>query len=275
VVVGAERMDANALASFASLLAPYGFRREAILPAYGLAEATLAVTGLPVDEGWRSIALQPSSVRFGEAIATSAIVEAGEAVVGCGRPLRDVVVAVGNGERVLPDGYVGEIMVRGRSVGAGYVRASGDEPASAFQGDVLRTGDAGFLLDGQLFVLGRIGDGLKVRGLLVLAEQLEVALAAAGLPRARSTVLLGMHEGAPTAVVVAEEVDGVACLTAAVLPRFVGGAVIVVANVPRGAIPRTSSGKPRRRKLWRAFVNGSLDDAIVHASAVQALSTGG
>jgi hypothetical protein len=60
-----------------------------------------------------------------------------------------------------------------------------------------------------------------------------------------------------------------------VLPRFVGGAVIVVANVPRGAIPRTSSGKPRRRKLWRAFVNGSLDDAIVHASAVQALSTGG
>ncbi|MBB4637599.1 AMP-binding protein [Longimicrobium terrae] len=261
MVIGAERIDARALDDFHALLSAAGLAREALLPAYGLAEATLAVTGVDPGAGWTREALDPASLAPGMPVRAANGPDA-TVVVGCGRPAAGVRVTIdGEDGAPLPDGYVGEIVVRGVSVAEGYAGAA-DASATALRDGELRTGDAGFVRDGQLFVLGRLGDSLKVRGRMVFSEDLEVALAAAGVPRPRIAVLLGEHEGAPTAVLLSEEPQGAWRPAAeALLRRQTGGARVVFVATARGGISRTSSGKPRRRPLWHAFATGALQAA--------------
>jgi acyl-CoA synthetase (AMP-forming)/AMP-acid ligase II len=243
IIVGAERIAAGSLDRFAARCAPHGLAREALLPAYGLAEATLAVTGLPLREGWRAVP--------GEAT--------GAPVVGCGRPLRGVRVAVLDeaGEPV-PDGRTGEIVVAGPSVAAGY-HGPPAGPTELRDG-TLRTGDAGFLRDGQLYVLGRLGDGLKVRGRLVVAEDLDAALVTGlGITPGRVATVLGGDDRGATAVVVLErpKADWLPAVPALLRPHL-DGVPVVTLDVPVGAVPRTTSGKPRRRELWQAYLSGRL-----------------
>jgi acyl-CoA synthetase (AMP-forming)/AMP-acid ligase II len=260
VVVGAERLDADVFDQFHRLLAPFGFQRSAILPAYGLAEATLAVTALPPFAGWRSVAMRPGPRAIGTAITLSDTAADSNAVVGCGRPLTGTsVTVVDERGQPLPDGHVGEIVVRSPSVASGYLH--GEEPSSLTSIDAgsLVTGDAGFLLDGELYVLGRLGDSLKIRGRAVFAEDIEAALTTAGLPGHRLAVALGIHDGQPTAVAVLEHPrPDWTELAEQVVRRRTDGACVVVAPVSRGAITRTSSGKPKRRLLWHSFVGGTL-----------------
>jgi acyl-CoA synthetase (AMP-forming)/AMP-acid ligase II len=263
VIVGAERLDADIFDQFHRLLAPFGLQRSAILPAYGLAEATLAVTALPLFEGWRSVAVRPGSFAIGDSIALSDPAADSNAVVGCGQPLTGATVTVADERgQPLPDGHVGEIVVRAPSVASGYVEAGESSSLTSIEVGRLATGDAGFLLSGELYVLGRLGDALKVRGRAVFAEDIEAALATAGLPGHRLAVALGIHDGKPTAVAVLEHPrSGWAEVAEQVLRRRTDGASVVVAPVGRGAIARTSSGKPKRRLLWYAFVGGTLGQA--------------
>jgi acyl-CoA synthetase (AMP-forming)/AMP-acid ligase II len=257
VIVGSERVQPDAVHRFCRLLAPAGFRPAAILPAYGLAEATLAVTGLPLREEWRTVAVRPESLAFGGAVETE---PAGLRVVGCGRPLRDVRVSIeGEDRRPVPDGTVGEIVVGGGSVGAGYSAGGRTAAPTSFARGALRTGDAGFLLDGQLFVLGRLGDSVKIRGRSLFAEELESALLDAGIPSRHLAVVLGVRAGVPTGVALFDRPDESWQQRArTILGRRLEGGDVVVARVPAGAIARTSSGKPRRRQLWQQFCDGRL-----------------
>ncbi|HEX8363467.1 MAG TPA: AMP-binding protein, partial [Longimicrobium sp.] len=252
MVVGAERVRAETLERFHAFLEPYGLRRDALLPAYGLAEATLAATGVPPGRGWMAATVDPASLVPGHAVRTLDV--GGAVVTGCGVPLDGVSVSiVDESGAPLADGHVGEIVVSGASLSAGYL----GEPPS--EGGELRTGDGGFVLDGELYVLGRLGDSIKVRGRVLFSEELEAALAGLGASSQRAAVLLGSHEGAPTAVLLTEEPDP-AWRAAAVklLRRQADGARVAFVAVPRGGIARTSSGKPRRRPLWDAFVAGRL-----------------
>lgn len=266
IIVGAERLDPAAFDAFHRLLAPHGLDRRALLPAYGLAESTLAVTGLPLAEEWSRTAVDPAGLAPGEQVTLLPADEGGQELVGCGRPLGAARVAVedpdGGG---LPDGTVGEIVVRGPSVAAGYVETG--TGSSRFDGDALRTGDAGFLRDGQLHVLGRLGDSIKVRGRSVFAEDVEAALGAVGVPPLRVAALLGERAGRPTVVVLFEHAhaDWLAGAAALLRPR-IEGAGLVVLDAPRGAIARTSSGKPRRRAMWRDFLDDRLPGTVVPGS---------
>jgi acyl-CoA synthetase (AMP-forming)/AMP-acid ligase II len=243
IIVGAERIAPGSLERFAARCAPHGLARDALLPAYGLAEATLAVTGLPLREGWRAVP--------GEAT--------GAPVVGCGRPLGGVrVTVVDEAGEPVPDGRTGEIVVGGLSVTAGY--HTGTSGPTRLRDGTVRTGDAGLLRDGQLYVLGRLGDGLKVRGRLVVAEDLDAALVAGlGVAPGRVATVLGGDDRGDTAVVVLErpKADWLPAVPALLRPHLDGVPVVPV-DVPVGAIPRTTSGKPRRRELWQAYVSGRL-----------------
>ncbi|MGC5052488.1 AMP-binding protein [Micromonospora sp. DT48] len=228
VIVGAERIPPATLRRFAELLGPFGLRPTALRPAYGLAEATLAVTGVPSGAPWRAV----TSPSDGE-------------VVGCGTPLAGVTVSVRDaaGQPVAP-GRVGEIVVGGTGVGSNPVH----------------TGDAGFLLDGELFLVGRLGDGVKVHGRFVFAADVETAIAADGdIPLGRVAVLAGSRGGRPTVVVVLERPQpgwwqrSAAALTG----RFVGADLVGV-TATAGGIARTTSGKPRRRAMWEAFLDDRL-----------------
>ncbi len=105
-------------------------------------------------------------------------------------------------------------------------------------------------------MLGRLGDGAEVRARApFFAENLETALVAAGLPAHRVAAALGVHRGAPTAAAFLEMPRaGWRDTTERVLRRGTEGAVVVVMETPPGVVPRTSSGKPRRRALWQLFL---------------------
>lgn len=249
VIVGAERIDSRVLRAFEELLGPHGLDRLSLLPSYGSAEATLAVAGLPSRTGWRTAA--PSGAGSASERAES---------VGCGRPLRGITVTIvdENGMQV-PDGQIGEIAVTGPSIATEYVQASSESSGTRIEGKTLHTGDGAFLEGGELFVIGRLGDGIKVRGQMVFAESLELALSERGVPGRRAAVLLGIRDSRPSGVVVFEnEQEGWAAIAADVLGAALGDADLIAINVPRGGITVTSSGKLRRRVMWRAFLDSSL-----------------
>jgi acyl-CoA synthetase (AMP-forming)/AMP-acid ligase II len=263
IIVGAERLDPHAFEQFHALMATAGLRRSALLPAYGLAEATLAVTGLSPGEMWRSVEIDPATLIPGAEVELDAGRDF-QRVLGCGRSLVGVEATVRDDDGVpLPDGVVGEIFVAGDSVAAGYATPDDGSSPTVIADSVVRTGDAGFALDGELFVLGRLGDALKIRGRAVFAEELEALVIAVGIPGHRVAAVLGEHFGEPTLVLVLEDAEEAwLWRTMPLLRRRTAGANMIFVDAPRGTIERTSSGKPRRRNLWTAFLEGRLEGAV-------------
>ena len=276
LIVGAERIDPGVLERFLALVGPFGFERRAFLPAYGMAEATLAVTGLPLREEPATVPVAAQLVALGEPVLANggSVLQ----VVGCGRPLNGLSVEIVDEDgRPQPERHAGQIVVRGASVAEGYVAG----PASGiteWRDGALWTGDAGFLDGGQLFVLGRLGDAMKVRGRTVFAEDLESALVEAGLPRLRVAVLLGSSAQGATGVILLERPDPDWVTTAtAVAKRVTEGIAIAIVDVPRRSIQRTTSGKPKRREMWAAYVAGDLEcatDGPAHSPTGAGLSAG-
>lgn len=272
VIVGAEPVDAAVLERFAQLAAPAGFSRSAYLPAYGLAEATLAVTAVTGPRVPRVVRPEPGSLRFGEPVRIAEeyllgeVTEPGSAgwLTGCGSPSSGVAVDVVDEDgRSLPEGSLGEIVVDGPSVAAGY-HAGAVGGTTRFSQGRLRTADAGFLYRGELFVLGRMGDSLKLRGRSVYMEDLEAAVVAAtGLRRTRCAVVSASSAERPGVALFAEVPRGDwESVALGVLRGVLGNAVdIVVVTGRPGLISRTSSGKPRRRRMWAALRAGRFDDS--------------
>lgn len=248
VIIGAERVRAESLASFSRCLGPLGFDATAFRPAYGLAEATLAVTGKRTGRAVRSLRVDRTTLRWGEAVPESSDATA---LVSCGPPLDGVSVRVCDVDGTeLPERSLGEIVVDSSSTMLGYLQDESDvEGRTRLVGTRLATGDAGFLDCGELFVLARMGDAMKVRGRSIFAEDLEEVAVAEGIDGRRIAVLLA-EEPDPTALIVIEQlVDS----DRAVVPRLqeqLGPDIAVeLIAVPRSTIPRTTSGKPRRRIL--------------------------
>lgn len=264
LIVGAERVRPDTAEAFTRLLAPAGFRREALLPAYGMAEATLVASGLPPGQGWSTVTVGNSALDIGSRVRFD---PDGHRLVGCGPPVPGTALAVLDEQgRALPEGWVGEILIQGPGVVRGYLRERDSPSLTSIDGGQVRTGDIGFLHGGQLYVIGRLGDSVKVRGRTLFAEDIEAALVAGGLPARQVAAALGMHEGRPTVVAVVERSGAVARVEGAAdvegaLRRAAQGATTHLLQVRRGRIPRTSSGKPKRRALWREFTCGALDES--------------
>ncbi|MEV6415251.1 AMP-binding protein [Kribbella sp. NPDC051718] len=260
-IVGAERVDPLVLQRFAALLEPHGFQPGTFRPAYGLAEATLAVTGT---QGETPLAIRPdwSTMLPGQLVsvleqAPLGVVPAGPGwVTCCGQPHPSLLLEVLDDEgRPLPPGHLGEVAVSGPSIST-QAHLGGSTSATRLAGTQLRTGDAGFLYAGQLVVVGRTGDSLKVRGRHLFAEELEARLVTeTGIPAGRIAVALGIAAGRETAVLVCEQplTDDQRAAAEAVLTRETGGADIRIETGPRGLVLRTSSGKARRRELWQRY----------------------
>ncbi len=171
---GAEPIRADVLERFVEFFRPAGFRPGALFPCYGLAEATLIVTGakkgaLPVLKSFEASGLER---HVGRECSEGTITSDCRRLVGCGSALPDVEVKIVNPETHVPvgPGIVGEIWVSGPSVAAGYWNRPKDtwKAFNAFCaggiGPFLRTGDLGFLRDGELFVTGRRKELIIIHG---------------------------------------------------------------------------------------------------------------
>jgi acyl-CoA synthetase (AMP-forming)/AMP-acid ligase II len=262
-VIGAERVDVDVLRRFASALRPYGFEPTTLCPAYGLAESTLAVTGLRPGNPVRWLSAEGQQGR----------------VAGCGTPVAGAEIRIlDEAGTALPDGRLGEITIRGRCVAAEYRTSAGSRPLTDGDG-WLRTGDAGFLDTGELFVVGRMGDALKVRGRTIFAEDVEDAVAARlGVARHRVVALLGTADSVDTAVILLEEPGELDQEEVALVLRSQVGPDIRqrIFRGPSGCITRTTSGKPRRRVMWQRLTGSQPppDVAEYHGIAVVAERSG-
>ncbi|MFJ3307064.1 fatty acyl-AMP ligase [Streptomyces sp. NPDC086549] len=264
---GAEPVRAATLRRFAETFGEAGFRREAFYPCYGLAEATLMVTGGAVDTPPTLLEPDGTGPHAGEADA---------AAVGCGRPGPGVTVAVADPERQqeLPEGEVGEIWVGGASVAKGYwrnalaTRETFRATLPGHEGRFLRTGDLGFLRDGELFVTGRRKDLIVIDGRnhypqdLELSAELSHPALRPGCTAAFSVDLAA--EGEQTVLVAelspeaAGESEKVTDLIRSAIGEAHGLSVRDVVLVHPGTIPKTSSGKIQRRATRAAYLDGSL-----------------
>ena len=274
LVTGAECVDLTALHAFSRLVEPAGFNPTALIAAYGLAEATLLVTGTPVDEPISAVHIDKSSLRLGEPVAvldraqfTGQQLPGTGWIAGLGPAGSEVSIIDQDGAR-LPDGTLGEIAVSSPSVAMGYRGGRSDQDTSTRFADagVLHTGDAGFCYAGQVFVLGRMGSALKVRGKSVFMEDVETRLAAAtGIPKGKFCAVAHSGVGLPGIALFVETSAGSWVDTVRRLLRSDLGPAPTVQIVigPRGFIRRTSSGKPRREKMWALLVAGDLVEGTV------------
>jgi acyl-CoA synthetase (AMP-forming)/AMP-acid ligase II len=260
IMVGAERVEWRALREAVDVLGPAGLRMDAFMPAYGLAEATLAVTAVRLEEAPR--ALQVAT----RALADSRLAEPDgdeptTALVSLGRPLDGIDV------RIDGDGELGEVCVRSPSLAVGYW----DDPVATstrFSGGELHTGDIGFERDGELFVAGRADDLLNVGGRSVYAGEIEAALSAGGALRPGCCALLDVSAGEqPRLMLLAElrrrrdDHEAVARDAARTVLRTAGLRLDECLFLPKGSLPKTPSGKVQRFRARQLATAGDIDAA--------------
>ncbi len=281
---GAEPVRAQTMRRFFDPFAPYGFNPAAFYPCYGMAEATLLISGGARNAGMVARSVSRAALQANRIEAASDASDE-QTVVGCGRALFGEDIAIVDPEEYtrLPHDRVGEIWVRGNNVAGGYWRneeasrhnfaaAIVDEPGTVW----LRTGDLGFVdAQGELFVTGRIKDLIIVRGANHYPQDIEHTAQAtapylrAGFGAAFST----MNATGEERVVIVQEIersyrqkvdfdDVVGAIREAISEEH-GLSVQDVVLVRPGAIPKTTSGKIQRRlthALWRDGKLPTLSD---------------
>jgi acyl transferase domain-containing protein/acyl-CoA synthetase (AMP-forming)/AMP-acid ligase II/acyl carrier protein len=280
---GAEPVRSATLEGFADAFAPAGFRPEAFYPVYGLAEATLLVSG-GSDSAEPVVAhLDRLALRENRVVDVAPDNPAAAAFVGCGRPQggqRVIVVDPDNRRQCAPD-EVGEIWVAGPSVARGYwdkpeqseetFSAYPSEPADTGDGPFLRTGDLGFLHSGELFVTGRCKDLIIIRGSNHYPNDIELTVQDCNpaLLRGRGAVFAITPEpGGAEQLVVVQEVDPsrvdeaelteiIRAIRTAVTERHEIRTHAVVLAQPL-QLPTTSSGKIQRNTCRQQFLDGEL-----------------
>jgi 8-amino-7-oxononanoate synthase len=274
---GAEPVRAETLNAFAEMFAPCGFRRDAFFPCFGLAEATLIVSGGYVQEPPVVRTFDANSMAKREVVAAEPMTENARALVGCGRNLPDqkIVIADPDTLTACPANHIGEIWVNGPSVAHGYWqqeeatnRTFRATLADTGEGPFLRTGDLGFLQDGELFVTGRLKDLIIVHGVNYYPQDIERTVQHSH-PRLRVdcggafTVEVDGREQ----LVIVQEIerhkqsdfhDVFSAIHRAVTSEFELAPDVIVL-IRAGSVPKTSSGKIQRHACRDGFLAGTLD----------------
>lgn len=263
---GAEPIHATTLRTFAERLAPAGFRAEAFLPSYGLAESTLAVSIHRREAPIRTDRIDAEALKRGRAHPAIENNGASSELVSCGVPFPDHQVSIINEDNeVLPEREIGEIIVKGPSVTMGYFR-NPEATATTWRDGWLRTGDLGYLADGELFICGRSKELIIIRGANYYPQDIESA--ARDLPGVKrgNLVAFSVNEGNVERLVILAEFDpreGVAELRRAIATRIqetFGVEVHRVALVAVGTLLRTTSGKLQRSKMKQLYECGEIQE---------------
>ncbi|GIW93718.1 MAG: fatty acyl-AMP ligase [Pirellulaceae bacterium] len=272
---GAEPVRRDTIQNFSQRFAPYGFQPTAMYPCYGMAETTLIVTGKVKTRPPTVVAVDGPKLDAHQVLFVDCSSERARELVGSGRVLPEETVLIVDPEtrEVLPADRVGEIWVQSPSVGLGYWNKP-DVTEETFQarlangdGPFLRTGDLGFMHDGELFVTGRLKDLIIVRGVNRYPQDIELTVEKASSqvqPGGVAAFAVEM-QGQERLVVVAEVErrrsdnwgDVIQAIRREVMRQhdLPPDAVVLVRF---GSIPTTSSGKIQRHACRQEFLEGRL-----------------
>ena len=274
---GAEPVRRETLESFAAAFGPCGFRREAFLPCYGLAEATLLVSGGTKGAAPTTRRLLNAQLERHRAVEASAGEGPARELVGCGSAWggQEIVVADPETLERCEPGRVGEIWVAGASVAEGYWRRPAETEqtfgarlsGAAGAGPFLRTGDTGFLHDGELFVTGRLKDLIIVRGLNHYPQDIELTVERCHPAlRPGGGAAFSFEADGEERLAVVQEVERRGHPNLESLTESIRRAVAeehevrvhAVLLIKPNGLPKTSSGKIQRHACRAAFLDGSL-----------------
>jgi amino acid adenylation domain-containing protein len=274
---GAEPIRHETIDRFAATFQPYGFRREAFYPCYGLAEATLFVTGVSKAKEPATLTVQrPALERHHVAVANGEDDDA-QTLVSCGRTFLGQSIAIVDPDSLTrrPPGQVGEIWISGESVAQGYWNRP-EETETVFrarlvdtgEGPFLRTGDLGFLNDDDLFITGRLKDLIIIRGRNHYPQDIEWTVEKSH-PEARPGcgAAFAVEACGEEQLVIVQETQS----RRPVSPESIIDSIrrevaedhelqvhAVVLAKP-GGVSKTSSGKVQRHACRNEFLSGSLD----------------
>lgn len=261
---GAEPIRVASFARFSERFAAQGFCAEAFYPCYGMAEATLLITGVRVGAG-------PAMRRHEDTD-----------VVGCGTPRHNTHIEIVDPETLarVPEGGSGEIWVKGGGIAQGYWMRP-DLSKFVFQArivddddDYLRTGDLGFMQDGQLYVTGRLKDLIVINGKKYIPQDIENECEQShDALRQSGGAAFDVCEAESARLVVvfelkrewmrrhAEWADLIRSVRASVHAAY-GLPVSEIVLIKPGTLPRTSSGKVRRTQCREDYLSGVLERAV-------------
>ncbi len=276
--IGGDMIRPQALEAFIGRMGVYGFRAEAFVPSYGMAEATLALSFAPLGRGIRKdTVLRPALEHEGVALPC-----AGEdtslcrTFVCCGSVLPEHQLEVRDAEGlVLPDRQVGTIFARGPSIALGGHAPLEEAMPALADGGWLNTGDLGYTVDGEIVVTGRAKDLIIVNGRNIWPQDLEWAAETelAGL-RSRDVAVFSVDDEQEERVIALVQCrvtrhDDREALRAEVagLFRRQHGIEVFVVLVPPHSLPQTSSGKLSRTRAKQMLLAGAFADGPLITSA--------
>lgn len=264
-VTGAEMVHPDTCTQFIAKFADCGFNSKTLVPSYGMAEATLAVTSDLKQKGVR-MAPVPSGNEGGLGL---------KEVVCVGEPVRDTEIRIGSPSSpgtFLEDGKVGEVCVSGPGIFGGYYNdpaATADALHEAAGKRWLRTGDIGFLKDGELYITGRTKDLLIIHGHNLMPHELEWLAegvsGGGGAERCGAFSVETSAQGEQAVLVMeasttnVEELEKIEYEVRSRLGRALGLPLSDLVFVKRGQIPKTTSGKVQRRELRQRYLDGKLE----------------
>jgi fatty-acyl-CoA synthase len=263
---GADMIRPDVMQSFVDTFAAAGFDAASFLPSYGLAEATLAVTVMPPDEGI-VVELVEETLLAGGSPGERDRPQRYRAVVNCGKPVKDMEVAIrGDDDSVLGEREVGKVFCRGTSVMVGYFRDEAATDACLDDEAWLDTGDMGYMSNGYLYVVGRAKDMIIINGKNHWPQDIEWAVEQ--LPGFKAGDIAAFAITTPGG----EETPAVLvqCRTSDIAERgrlrdairervrAITGINCVIELVPPRSLPRTSSGKLSRAKARNLYLSGEI-----------------
>lgn len=253
VIIGAERVERGSMLAAVDAFRDSGLSPANLMPAYGMAEATLAVSAAAPYEEPRFLAVDGIALADGRAVPADPDSPAATWLIGCGKPCRGVEVTSAD-----PD-VVDEFVVRSPSLATGYF-GEPERTRNHFTPDGLRTGDLGLVHDGELFPVGRLDDVISVGGRNVNTREIELAVDALEAVRTGCSVIVN----AGRLVLVTELRGHNADL--GTIARAAGRAAMAKAGialdecvfVERGSVPKTPSGKIQRYRTRQLMLTDRL-----------------
>ena len=264
---GADMIRPEVMQAFVDTFAPAGFKASAFLPSYGLAEATLAVTIMPVGEGIQCDLIDERTLSGAtEPRADHRLPTRYRAIVNCGKAVPGLTIEVRdeNG-KLLPDRKIGRVFVKGLGIMAGYFRDP-EATAACMKDGWLDTGDMAYMKDGSLYIVGRAKDMIIINGKNHWPQDIEWAIEQ--LPGFKAGDIAAFSVTTPSG----EEAPAVLvqCRTSCNDERIklrdaiktkvkaITGMSCVVELVPPRTLPRTSSGKLSRSKARLQYLSGEI-----------------
>ncbi len=271
VTNGAEPISVKVMTEFIEMMAPYKFRKEAMMPVYGMAEATLAVTFSDLHRGPVITAFNRKILqKENRAVKINACNANSIELVSVGKALKNVEIRLVDAQgREVDDSIVGQIEIRGGGVTSGYVN-NREATAASFREGWLKTGDNGFCFEGNLYITGRSKDIIFLRGQNLYAHDLEnLAIQFPEIAYGKIVIagVFDENKGRDIIVLFLAGIHDTELMTTflklKVFYRSTYGVTIDrFIPIRSNQIPRTSSGKIQRYRLVERYQNGEFDAVI-------------